>query len=233
MSQLIKTVEEKYQKPKVVDVRSGDTVRVHQKIKEGNKERVQVFEGFVIRTRRKGSLTSSITVRRIASGVGVEKSFLLNSPIIVQVEVVKRSKVRRKYLSYMRERQGKSARLSGVVFDKEAVNLTIEEQQNVEAGLDKDANIEDIEEEAKADQQKADNADSKDEESAAADSDKPQEDEPKPTTKEQPETAETEKKDKKEAEKAAEDEPKKISKEEKAKLKKEKAKAFQKEKEGK
>lgn len=109
-------------KRQVVDVKSGDTVKVHQKIREGNKERIQVFEGLVIRTTRKGSHTSSITVRRIASGVGVEKTYLMHSPLVVKVEVTKRSKVRRNYLTYMRSRSGKSARLTGTAFDREAVN---------------------------------------------------------------------------------------------------------------
>lgn len=122
MQTLIKQVESKFLKKQVVDVRSGDTVKVHQRIKEGNKERVQVFEGLVIRTDRKDSLTSRITVRRIASGVGVEKSFLLHSPLVEKVEVVKRSKVRRNYLTYMRARSGKGARLTAVDFDKKAVN---------------------------------------------------------------------------------------------------------------
>lgn len=122
MYQLIQKIEARYRKDKVVDVRTGDTVRVHQKVKEGAKERVQTFEGVVIRTDRKDSLTSSITVRRIASGVGVEKSYLLHSPLVLKVEVIKRSKVRRKYLSFLRERSGKSARLTAVAFDKEKVN---------------------------------------------------------------------------------------------------------------
>jgi len=122
MDALIKQVESKFLKKQVVDVRSGDTVRVHQRIKEGSKERVQMFEGLVIRTDRKDSMTSTITVRRIASGVGVEKSFLLHSPLVEKVEVVKRSKVRRKYLTYMRDRSGKSARLAAVDFDKNSVN---------------------------------------------------------------------------------------------------------------
>ena len=118
MESVIQKIEAKYKKPAVVDVKSGDTVKVHQKIKEGNKERVQIFQGLVIRTDRKGSHTSRITVRRIASGIGVEKSFLLHSPLVVKVEVTKRSKVRRNYLTYMRNRTGKAARLTGVVFDK-------------------------------------------------------------------------------------------------------------------
>ena len=83
MQSVIQKVEAKHLKSQVVDVKTGDTVRVHQKIKEGNKERVQIFEGLVIRTSRKSSLTSTITVRRIASGVGVEKSFLLHGPNVL------------------------------------------------------------------------------------------------------------------------------------------------------
>ena len=122
MESVIQKINQQFKKKAVVDVRSGDTVRVHQKIREGNKERVQIFQGLVIRTDNKGSHTSRITVRRISSGVGVEKSFLLHSPLVVKVEVTKRSKVRRNYLTYMRQRTGKSARLTGLDFDKRAVN---------------------------------------------------------------------------------------------------------------
>lgn len=122
MFELIQKVEQAHRKRQVVDVRTGDTVRVHQKIKEGNKERVQVFEGVVIRTDRKNSLSSRITVRKVTSGVGVEKSYLLHSPLVLKVEVTKRSKVRRKYLTFLRERSGKSARLSAVDFDRAGVN---------------------------------------------------------------------------------------------------------------
>lgn len=122
MQSVIQKIEAKHLKKQVVDVKTGDTVRVHQKIKEGNKERVQIYEGLVIRTDRKQSLTSTITVRRISSGVGVEKSFLLHSPNVLKIEVTKRSKVRRNYLTYMRDRTGKATRLTGVDFDKRAVN---------------------------------------------------------------------------------------------------------------
>lgn len=122
MQSVIQKIEEKFKKHAVVDVRSGDTVKVYQKIKEGSKERVQMFQGLVIRTDRKGSHSSRITVRRIASGVGVEKSFLLHSPLVEKIEVVKRSKVRRNFLTYMRERTGKSARLQSVDFDRNSVN---------------------------------------------------------------------------------------------------------------
>jgi len=119
---LIQKVNDEQRKAAVVDVKSGDTVRVHQKIKEGAKERIQVFEGTVIRVDRANSHTARITVRKIASGVGVEKSFLLHSPLVEKVEIMRRSKVRRNYLSYLRNRSGKSARLKGVNFDREGVN---------------------------------------------------------------------------------------------------------------
>jgi large subunit ribosomal protein L19 len=122
MQSVVQKINDSYKKSAVVDVRSGDTVKVHQKIREGNKERVQIFQGLVIRTGNKGSHTSRITVRRIASGVGVEKSFLLHSPLVLKIEVTKRSKVRRNYLTYMRARTGKSARLTGLDFDRQAVN---------------------------------------------------------------------------------------------------------------
>lgn len=127
---LIQKVNDEQKKAGVVDVRSGDTVKVHQKIKEGNKERIQIFEGVVIRTDRKDSHTSRITVRKVASGVGVEKSFLLHSPLVVKVEIVRRSKVRRNFLSFLRNRSGKSARLTGKNFDREAVN-TVAEKENL------------------------------------------------------------------------------------------------------
>lgn len=120
--ELIQKVNNQQKKSAVVDVRSGDTVRVHQKIKEGAKERVQIFEGVVIRTGNKKSHTSRITVRKVASGVGVEKSFLLHNPLVEKIEIVRRAKVRRNYLSFLRNRSGKSARLKAVNFDREAVN---------------------------------------------------------------------------------------------------------------
>ena len=119
---LIQKVNDEQRKAAVVDAKSGDTVRVHQKIKEGNKERIQIFEGVVIRTDNKQSHTSRITVRKIASGVGVEKSFLLHSPLVEKVEIVRRAKVRRNFLSYLRARSGKSARLTAKNFDRVAVN---------------------------------------------------------------------------------------------------------------
>ncbi len=119
---LIQKVNDEQKKHDVVDVRSGDTVRVHQKIKEGAKERIQIFEGVVIRTDNKKSHTSRITVRKIASGVGVEKSFMIHNPLVDKIEIVRRAKVRRNFLSFLRARSGKSARLTAQNFDREAVN---------------------------------------------------------------------------------------------------------------
>ena len=130
---LIQKVNEEQKKHAVVDVRSGDTVRVHQKIKEGTKERIQIFEGVVLRTDNKESHTSRITVRKIASGVGVEKSFLLHSPLVEKVEVTRRAKVRRNFLSFLRNRSGKGARLTAVNFDREAINTLPEAPKAEEA----------------------------------------------------------------------------------------------------
>lgn len=120
--QSIQAIEQNYKKPKVAQIQSGDTVKVHHRIKEGSKSRVQIFEGVVIRTHRMGSLSAVITVRRIASNVGVEKTYLLHSPNVEKVEVLRRAKVRRNFLSYLRERRGKSARLQEMDFDKKAAN---------------------------------------------------------------------------------------------------------------
>ena len=141
--ELIKKVNDAQKKQSVVDVKSGDTVRVHQKIKEGNKERIQIFEGVVIRTDRKDSHTARITVRKIASGVGVEKSFLIHNPLVEKIEVVRRAKVRRNYFSFLRERSGKSARLTGLKFDRELVNTVHDEAAEAEeARLKEEARLE-------------------------------------------------------------------------------------------
>jgi len=129
---LIQKVNDAQKKRQVVDVHSGDTVRVTQRIKEGSKERLQTFEGVVVRCDRKGSLTSRITVRKVTSGVGVEKSYLLHSPLVEKIVVMKRGKVRRNNLSYLRARAGKSARLTGKEFDK-SINDVVDEKAEAEA----------------------------------------------------------------------------------------------------
>ncbi len=133
---VLKMIGDAQKKKAVVDVRSGDTVRVTQKIKEGGKFRMQVFEGTVIRTDRKDSHTARITVRKVASGVGVEKSFLMHSPLVEKVEIVRRGKVRRNNLTYLRERSGKSARLTNKSFDRVAVNALVEEEAPAEAAAE-------------------------------------------------------------------------------------------------
>ena len=134
--EILKKIGDAQKKAKIVDVRSGDTVKVTQKIKEGEKFRSQVFEGVVIRVDRKESHTARIVVRKIASGVGVEKSFLLHSPLVEKIEVVKRSKVRRNNLGYLRERSGKSARLAAKDFDRVSVNDVTVKEEKVEAPVE-------------------------------------------------------------------------------------------------
>jgi len=116
-------VEKEGIKSKLPEIRPGDIVRVEQIIYEGDKKRKQLFEGRVIRFSRPKSLTATILVRKISSGVGVEKSWLVNSPNVVKIEVVKRSKVRRAFLSYLRKRQGKATKLTEVEFDADTVNV--------------------------------------------------------------------------------------------------------------
>ena len=106
---IIKSVEHEQLKNKVPDIKIGDTVRVHQRIKEGNRQRIQVFEGIVIK-KQNGGLNETFTVRRVAYGVGVEKTFLLHSPLVEKVEVVRVGKVRRAKLYYLRDRVGKAAK---------------------------------------------------------------------------------------------------------------------------
>ena len=131
---VLKQIGDAQKKKAVVDVRPGDTVRVTQKIKEGNKFRSQTFEGVVIRVDRKESHTARIVVRKVTSGVGVEKSYLIHSPLVEKIVITKRSKVRRNNLSYLRERSGKSARLTGKGFDRTAVNdVTVPEEPAEEA----------------------------------------------------------------------------------------------------
>ena len=146
---VLKKIGDAQKKKAIVDVRSGDTVKVTQKIKEGEKFRLQVFEGVVIRVDRKESHTARIVVRKIASGIGVEKSFLMHSPLVEKVEIVKRAKVRHNNLSYLRNRSGKSARLVAKDFDRVAVN-TLKEDVAVEAPAEAPIEAEKTEEVAAA-----------------------------------------------------------------------------------
>ena len=107
---ILDSVAQDYLKKEVPAFNVGDTVKVHVKIKEGNRERIQVFEGFVLK-RQNGGIAETFTVRRIASGVGVEKTFPVHSPWVEKIEVVKKGKVRRAKLNYMRGRTGKAAKI--------------------------------------------------------------------------------------------------------------------------
>ena len=110
---VMSSITQEYMKSDVPAFNVGDTVKVHVKIKEGNRERIQVFEGFVLK-RQNGGIGETFTVRRIASGVGVEKTFPVHSPLVEKIEVVRRGKVRRARLHYMRERTGKSAKIKSI-----------------------------------------------------------------------------------------------------------------------
>ena len=107
---VLSSVTNEYMKSDIPAFNVGDTVKVHVKIKEGNRERIQIFEGFVLK-RQGGGIGETFTVRRIASGVGVEKTFPIHSPLVEKIEVVRRGKVRRARLHYMRQRTGKSAKI--------------------------------------------------------------------------------------------------------------------------
>ena len=106
----MKSITQEYEKNDIPAFGVGDTVKVHIKIKEGNRERIQMFEGTVIK-RQNGGLRETFTVRRVAYGVGVERTFPVNSPIIEKMEVTRRGKVRRAKLFYLRDRVGKAAKV--------------------------------------------------------------------------------------------------------------------------
>ena len=117
----------------IPDIRPGDTVRVHQKIKEKNKERIQVFEGIVIARKHGKGISATITVRKVIAGIGVEKIFPIHVPTIEKIEIVKRAKVRRAKLYYLRQAKGKKARLKR----KEFVAAIAEKEPKPEATEEK------------------------------------------------------------------------------------------------
>ncbi len=110
MSAIIDKIEQEQMRQDHPDFRPGDSVKVHIRIIEGSKERVQIFQGVVIR-RKRGTMNASYTVRKISHGVGVEKTFALHNPRIEKIEVVSRGRVRRSRLFYLRSRRGKAARI--------------------------------------------------------------------------------------------------------------------------
>ena len=121
---IIKSIEHEQLKNKIPDLKIGDTIRVHQKIKEGNRERIQVFEGIIIK-KQNGGVNATFTVRKISYGVGVEKTFLVHSPLVEKVEVVRVGKARRAKLYYLRDRIGKAAKT------KENTGARIEDREIV------------------------------------------------------------------------------------------------------
>ena len=114
MNEIIKNIESAQLKAEVPQFRVGDTVRVHALIKEGNRERIQIFEGIVIK-KQGGSCRETFTVRKNSNGIGVEKTWPLHSPNVERVEVVRRGKVRRAKLNYLRDRVGKAAKVKELV----------------------------------------------------------------------------------------------------------------------
>ena len=138
---IIKSIEHEQLKNKIPDLKVGNTVRVHQRIKEGNRERIQVFEGIIIK-KQGGGLNATFTVRKIAYGVGVEKTFLIHSPLVEKVEVVRVGKARRAKLYYLRDRVGKAAKT------KELVGARIEDKEIVvKEDLAEEAPAEEVKEE--------------------------------------------------------------------------------------
>ena len=113
-SDYIKNLEASQMKAEVADFAVGDTVKVHNKIKEGNRERIQIFEGTVIK-RQNGGAKETFTVRKFSNGVGVEKTWPLHSPIVTKIQVVRKGKVRRAKLYYLRDRIGKRAKVKELV----------------------------------------------------------------------------------------------------------------------
>ncbi|MCR4605581.1 MAG: 50S ribosomal protein L19 [Eubacterium sp.] len=114
MNEIIKKIEDEQLKSEIADFNVGDTVRVHAKVKEGQRERIQVFEGTVLK-RQGGSSRETVTVRKFSNGVGVEKTWPLHSPVVEKIEVIRRGKVRRAKLNYLRERTGKAAKVKELV----------------------------------------------------------------------------------------------------------------------
>ncbi len=110
MNNIIKNIEAAQMKAEIADFNVGDTVKVYAKVKEGNRERNQVFEGVVIK-RQNGGVRETFTVRKSSNGVGVEKTWPLHSPVVSQIEVIRRGKVRRAKLTYLRKRVGKAAKV--------------------------------------------------------------------------------------------------------------------------
>ena len=139
---IIKSIEHEQLKNKIPELKVGNTVRVHVRIKEGNKERIQVFEGIIIKVQG-GGVNKTFTVRKISYGVGVEKTFLVHSPLVEKVELVRIGKARRARLFYLRDRVGKAAKT------KEQIGARIEDREiTIKEDLAEEPVAEEVKEEA-------------------------------------------------------------------------------------
>lgn len=135
---IIKSIEREQMKNKIPDLKVGNTVKVHVRVKEGNRERIQIFEGIIIKVQG-GGVNKTFTVRRIASGVGVEKTFLIHSPVVEKVEVTRVGKARRAKLFYLRDRLGKSAKTKEKIGARiETTEITVKEEEVVQEEPAKD-----------------------------------------------------------------------------------------------
>ena len=142
---IIKSIEHEQLKTKVPELRIGNTVRVHVRIKEGNKERIQVFEGIIIK-KQGGGVNETFTVRKISYGVGVEKTFLVHSPLVEKVEVVRVGKARRAKLYYLRDRVGKASKTKELVGARiENREIVVKEEKTEEESVVKEVAQEPVE----------------------------------------------------------------------------------------
>ncbi len=140
---IIKSIEHEQMKNKIPALKVGDTVKVHVRVKEGNRERIQVFEGIIIKIQG-GGVNQTFTVRRISYGVGVEKTFLIHSPAVEKVEVVRVGKARRAKLFYLRDRLGKSAKTKEQVGARIETLETVIKEENVETPVAEEVSSEEI-----------------------------------------------------------------------------------------
>ena len=147
---ILKSVEHEQMKNKIPELKIGNTVRVHVRVKEGNRERIQVFEGIIIK-KQGGGVNATFTVRKISYGVGVEKTFLVHSPRIEKIEVTRVGKARRAKLYYLRDRLGKSAKTKEKVGARiETKEVTLKEELIEEAPVEEETVVEEVKEETPA-----------------------------------------------------------------------------------
>ena len=173
-------------KSRIPDVQPGDTVRVHQKIKEGEKERIQVFEGVVLARKHGAGITATITVRKVSQGVAVERIFPIHAPMIEKIEIAKRSKVRRAKLYYLRTAKGRKARLRAKAFNLELPEeepTPVPEESTEAPAEGEEAPTEEVKEEAPVEETQEESTETPMEEEKTEET--PVEETPEPTTEEE------------------------------------------------